>query len=221
MLRFFSCAIAILVLVTAQPCRAADPAASLTYLTEEFKPYNYQERGQAKGLAIDLLKLIWNEMDTPEQPIHFMPWPRAYEMALSEPSVVLFSMLKTESRTDRFKWVCPVSLSKTYFWSMANRTISMNTIEDGKGLTVGVIKDYASAHLIKKYASTLNVDTLASMEMAIRKLEVGRIDLLSFEERAFKRIIKKMTNLFVIFERSIFSMKPNPVLLLTSPHRTN
>ena len=46
------------------PCSAADQAFSardLTYITEQFPPYNYQEDGKLQGISVDLLEMAWTE----------------------------------------------------------------------------------------------------------------------------------------------------------------
>lgn len=182
-------------IIMSVPCRAevsADTAASLSYMTEEFKPYNYREYGQTKGLSVDLLKLMWREMGMQEQPIKFMPWPRAYEMVLNEPGHVLFAMLKTPQRAPLFKWVGPIALSKTYLIAKKDSQIHMDSIEDAQGLTVGVVRDYASADLLAKYKDMIRTDTVNSLELAIKKLDSGRVDLIALEERAYLRTLKAM-----------------------------
>jgi len=47
------------------PCSSADQAFSardLTYITEQFPPYNYQEDGKLQGISVDLLEMAWERM---------------------------------------------------------------------------------------------------------------------------------------------------------------
>lgn len=185
--------IAALVLPAASlAAEAADPTTNLSYLSEEFRPYNYMEYGQPKGLSVDLLKLMWKEMGVEEQPIQFMPWPRAYEMAQSQSGIVLFATLRSPERENLFKWVGPIAMSRTLLISKNDSPLVMSSINDAAEKTVGVVRDYASAVMLEKHTDILNIYTVATPEIAIRMLSSGRVDLISIEERAFVRIVKSM-----------------------------
>ncbi len=117
MFRAFAIPFVALVFFAAQPSLGSEgvPVRSPhTFLTEQFKPYNYQENGQAKGIAIEFLKLMWHQMGEREHPIEFLPWSRAYEMTRTRSGVVLFATIRTPEREDLFKWVGPIASTKTY-----------------------------------------------------------------------------------------------------------
>ncbi len=173
-------------------CGEDDPLVSLSYITEEFKPYNYQEKGVAKGVSIDLLKMVWNELDIAEQPIHFMPWARGYETAITQPGTVLFATTKTEERKDMFRWAGPIAYSRTVMIGLRDRSISIQKPEDLNGYIVGVIRDYPAQSLLAQYDSLIRIDVSANFEMCLNKLEMGRVDLISTEETAFFKALNEM-----------------------------
>jgi len=46
------------------PCSAADQSTSakdLTYITEQYPPYNYQDDGKLQGISVDLLEKVWQK----------------------------------------------------------------------------------------------------------------------------------------------------------------
>lgn len=177
------------------PCCAEEPthpATKFNYLTEEFPPYNYTKNGQATGRAVDLLRFMWREMDVDEQPITFMPWARAYEMGQTQPQTVLFATLRTMEREPLFKWVGPISQSKTILIGLRDNHIILKSMTDANGLTIGIVREYASASILKEYSDIVKIDTLQTIEMAIKKLLSGRVDLISLEERAFRKVIDEM-----------------------------
>ena len=63
--RIFSLIIVLIVMLF--PCLAVQAkevtAKDLMYITEESKPWNYSENGKITGFAVELLKLVWKEMD--------------------------------------------------------------------------------------------------------------------------------------------------------------
>ena len=82
---------------------APSSLATLTYLTEQYKPYNYQAAGEPPaGLAVELLHRIWRQTETAEQPIQVLPWPRAYNQLNVQPDTVLFSTARTKEREPLF-----------------------------------------------------------------------------------------------------------------------
>ena len=91
----------------------AQDASTLTYMTEEYPPYQYKEAGTLKGLSVDLLKLMWAKMGVPEQAIAVYPWARGYNLIQNHPNSVLFSMIRTPEREQMFKWVGPIFTART------------------------------------------------------------------------------------------------------------
>jgi polar amino acid transport system substrate-binding protein len=50
---------------TAFSSLAADHVASakdLTYITEQYPPYNFERDGRLQGISIDLLEMMWDRM---------------------------------------------------------------------------------------------------------------------------------------------------------------
>ena len=74
--RLVACA-ALAAMVWGTPATQASPAlASLNYLTEEHKPYNFTgEDGAPTGFAIDLLHLVWQKTGTLSSPSASSPGP--------------------------------------------------------------------------------------------------------------------------------------------------
>jgi len=76
-------------------------AHSLRVVTEDSYPVQYVENGQLKGknatsinTALEMMKL--------DASIEVLPWARAYNMALSTPNVLIFSITRTPEREDLF-----------------------------------------------------------------------------------------------------------------------
>lgn len=169
-----------------------DPATRLTYLTEEFKPYNYTENNRQTGLAVDLLKRAWIEMNVAPQPLHFLPWTRAYEMLESEKNIVLFSMLRTPEREKLFKWAGPIALSTTFLYAKKDAPITMHSFSDAQGLSVGLVRGYASEGLLAKKSHIVRIKSLKSVQACIDMLVSSRVDLISLEARTFDKAIREI-----------------------------
>lgn len=109
--------------------------AALTYYTEQFPPYNYQENGTLKGVAVDLLGEITGKMGlrvTPDQ-VHLVPWTEGYQAALTLNNTVLFSTFRLPEREQSFKWAGPISTDRYVLFARWDRGIAINSSVDLKG----------------------------------------------------------------------------------------
>ena len=179
-----------------------DPAIHLRFITEEFKPFNYTEDGRPKGATIEILKLVWKEMGVPERPIEFLPWSRGYDMLLHKKNTVLFTTFKTEERIPLFLWAGPINKSRVCLITLRTSHAQINTLEDCSKYTVGVVADYASAFMFKKRAEAKKLETVSCIQVNIKKLISGRIDMLVFDEVAFYNTAESMG-----YSRDLFEPK--------------
>ena len=96
------------------PCMASDQAVSakdLTYMTEQYPPYNYQEDGKLQGISVDLLEEIWAKMgaNLNRSVIKLLPWTEGYQRTLNESNTVLFTTGRIPERELLFKWAGPAA----------------------------------------------------------------------------------------------------------------
>jgi polar amino acid transport system substrate-binding protein len=164
-----------------------DPAEGLTYLTEEFKPLNYTENGRPAGLSVALLKLIWQEMKVPEQPIQVMPWPRIYNSAQLDRNVVIFSMYRTKEREDSFKWVGPIVKGRLSLFALRSRHLKVGSLKDMAGRRIASMRDIAAAS--KMLGAGFPLVYTSNAEHAFQLLESGRVDALALDEFKFRQTL--------------------------------
>lgn len=79
--------------------QSSSAAAKLTILTKNLPTLNYLKNGELVGYSVDIVKEIQKRVGSYEQ-IKVLPWARAYNMALNEENIVLFSITLTEERKD-------------------------------------------------------------------------------------------------------------------------
>jgi len=117
---------------------------NLNYLTENYYPHNYEIKGVLKGMSVDVLYMIWNELGITDRPeIKVYTWKRALTTLEEEKSIVLFGMGKT---ADREK--LGIQFVSSYY---VNKIIVIGKIKDGinklndlqelKGKTIVAIND--------------------------------------------------------------------------------
>ena len=160
---------------------SATTLSDLTYTTEEYPPLNYTEKGEVKGLAVDLLKLVWKNLDIPEKKIYVLPWARAYYNLQHQDNLVLFATSKTEERTPLFQWACPIFRVNYVLYALKDQNIKIESAKELKDYQIGTIRFDASEQiLMNEYNVKLNMVSNVSMKANLQMLKKGRIQLFAF-----------------------------------------
>ena len=84
---------------------------NLTIMTEIYPPYNFKEKGELKGISVDLMVLILKKLGSRQtrNNIKLWPWARGYREVLGKKNTCLFSTTRTIEREKHFKWVGPIT----------------------------------------------------------------------------------------------------------------
>ncbi len=152
----------------------------LSYITEQYPPFNFQENGIMNGISIDLLEKILNKMhsDLNQSDIKLLPWYQGYQDALKERNVVFFSVARLPELESSFKWVGPISPTQTVVFAMRDRPIKINSPADMNKYKVGVVRGSAEQLLLTRIG--VNAKNLVQEDDAdtiIKMLKNGSIDI--------------------------------------------
>ena len=172
----------------------ADDLSNLTFVTEEYPPYNFRTNGQLQGIATDLLSAAAKKTNSPVQinKIKVLPWPRAYKMAETGPKVVLFSTTRTEQREKSFQWVGPISPTRVVLLAKKSSNITINSESEIKNYTVGAILDDIGEQLVKAAGvPDKNIKRIGKAESLVKMLNTKRIQLWAYEENVARWFIKQ------------------------------
>jgi len=169
-------------------------------VTEDFPPYNFQEGDQAKGLSSEVVKAVMEQINL-QASIEFYPWARAYESALTDKNILIYSIARIAEREALFHWVGTIAPYKTSLFKLkANKTIEVNSIAEAKKYEVGVSsEDVISTYLKRNGFPFLKV--VASDILGIRLLANNRIDLIASDEASFYQRLKNEGLDASLFER--------------------
>ncbi|MCF3099594.1 transporter substrate-binding domain-containing protein [Aeromonas australiensis] len=178
-------------LLLAPLAQASPELGKLHYITEEYKPYNYaDEKGAPTGLAVELLQQIWQRTNTPEQAVTLMPWARGYYLLTQKPNVVLFSTARTQARDPLFKWACSIGYIEVVLVGLAERNLTISTLDDAKGLTIGAVRaDVGEQLLLNNGFDETRLMTANRLSQALKMLTSGRVDLLSTHKTTMEMLI--------------------------------
>jgi polar amino acid transport system substrate-binding protein len=175
----------------------------LTFMTETYPPFNYQEGGQLQGISVELLKEMTESMGVhvSDEQIQLLPWTEGYQTALTQKNTVLFSTVRLPEREAAFKWVGPIYTEKKVLFANRDREISITQPDDLKGYTIGVITDDAA--IDELLALGVAREQLVADEdpgVIIRKLENGDLDLWCHAEAAGNYLTAEQTGKYGFFK---------------------
>ena len=172
------------------PCSSADQAFSardLTYITEQFPPYNYQEDGKLQGVSVDLLEKAWERMgvNLNRSVIQFLPWKEGYQKTLDKTNMVLFSTARLPQREQLFKWAGPIGPIRNVLLAKRDKIISITAPEDLEKYRIGAINDDSAVQMlldkgVKKEDLVLETTSSPIIEM----LQNGSIDAWAYGDVA-------------------------------------
>jgi polar amino acid transport system substrate-binding protein len=172
-------------------------AEELTFVTEEYPPFNYIEDGVAKGISVDILLGALEEMGAPisRDQIRVLPWHIAYDTALSQKNTILLTTIRSPEREELFKWAGPfVSVAYVLFGEVHD-DYKISTPDDLKKYRFGVVQDdYAGILLKESGVSESNIIEADDAPTLISLLHDGTIDLFCYGDFAGRYFIEKTTD---------------------------
>lgn len=152
--------------------------AELRVVTEELPPYNMTQGGQVTGMSTEVVQAVMKEVGL-QAPIKSMPWARAYDIALNEENVLIYSITRTPQREKLFKWVGVIAPTHWYLFSLPGRNLPIKQLQDArKYQTATVNEDAGEQYLVGKgFVLGKNLQSSNKYEFNYEKLKLGRVDL--------------------------------------------
>lgn len=155
------------------------PFPTLTIMTEDYAPLSYVKEGQLVGFSVDVMAALLKNIGSTQtrEDILLLPWARAYQITMSSPNTVLFSMSYTEHRDKLFKWVGPLMNNKVVVIVKKSRGLQVADIGDLSNLTVGTVRnDVGEQVLLEKGYDVSNIVSNNLPQNVVKMLEKDRID---------------------------------------------
>lgn len=178
-LLIFGCLLAVILSLSFNGCKKNDKNSypyTLSFLSEEYEPFNYSVDGKLTGLAPEILGSICNKLDIPPE-VSVMNWDEAYSKALETDNAVLFSTVLNSTRRDLFKWAGPIASVDWIFYSSATNQLSLSSVDDARTVgKIGVLKDYAITQYLIDQGFT-NLVYCNDNADAFNRLLKGEIDI--------------------------------------------
>ena len=171
----------------------SQPIDHLILYTEQYPPFNFESNGKLQGISVDLMVKILEKAGSKlnRNNIVLQPWARSYAQVQNEENVGLFAMTRSKEREKLFKWVGPIAPQTLALTALKSKHIKINSLDDIKKYSVGVIRDDISEQvLLKDGIPKSNLQEVAETIQNIRKLNMGRIDLWAYGAEVAKWELK-------------------------------
>ncbi|MCF8045488.1 MAG: transporter substrate-binding domain-containing protein [Desulfarculaceae bacterium] len=132
---------------------SADGFDDLNVLTEYYPPFNYEEENRTKGISVDLLLEVTDEMGSglERSDIQLGQWSKVYQQTKNQPGNMLFSTTRTEKRENLFKWAGPIASNQFCLIVKKANGITITDINDimKKNLKVTVVHDDVAQQMLQ------------------------------------------------------------------------
>jgi polar amino acid transport system substrate-binding protein len=183
---------------------------NITVVTENWKPYNYEEDGIFKGTSTEIVRAVLDRAGV-NYTIELYPWARAYLMAQREKNILIYTIVRTPIRENLFKWIRPVAEpDRVSFYKLTKRKdIDIRSFEDVKKFRTGVLReDVKHQYLISLgFEEGKHIKPVVRQRQNFKKLLANRIDLVVLSEKNFSsemesfRVLKdELEEVLLLFE---------------------
>ena len=166
----------------------------LTYLTEEWAPYNYERDGLPAGIAVDILEKVFDILhaNRTRADVQIVPLSEGFSRMQNENETVLFSIVKTPEREPFYQWAGPFTTGRFVLFAPADRNITISSAEDLDTYTVGAIE----GTIENTFLSDIGVDPARITgglvpDDLIGMLEDGSIDIWATGDSTGRYAMKK------------------------------
>lgn len=108
-------------------------AQKLRVITEEWPPYNFMDGSKVTGFSTEVVQAIMKETGENYE-IELMPGARGEDLLENGSMIMNYSLFRTASRENKFKWIGPIAEDSVNFFYKADSSVKIRSIEDAKKL---------------------------------------------------------------------------------------
>jgi polar amino acid transport system substrate-binding protein len=186
------CSILILFVLAGSACATEKNVKGISevqMLTEEYPPVTFMKDGKVSGFVTDIVREIIARQGIPDN-IRLTAWDEAYNAALNNPNVVLFSAERTEKRENLFQWVGPVGKNSAIFYAKKGTGIKIDSLEDAKKVAAIATTTH---WFTEQYLKDKGFGNLVSSPLpvtSVKQLMNGEVRLSIFTDITIPEIVK-------------------------------
>lgn len=173
---------------------ASNELESITFYTENYPPANYIENGNLKGISIETLKAIYSHINQAEPDVIIVPWARGYRFTLEKSNTALFTMSRTPSRENLFKWVGPLFNSTHVLIAKKDKNYKFSGLAETFYHSVVTIEgDISEISLLQVGFPAYNVAKVVDAKQGFLMLQSERVDMIALSIHGFYHTAKNLS----------------------------
>jgi len=161
-------------------------------LSEIYPPYQVKNKnGKLSGWSTDKVTSLFTQAKI-NYNLEVYPWARAYQLALSQPNTLIYSLLRTDIRENSFHWIAPLCTIEFSFYRAKNRPdIQINSMKDAKNYRIASQKGQASAEYLVNlgFGEGNNLSISYNNDNFIQMLVHGRVELIVLSAPFVKSLV--------------------------------
>ncbi len=165
-------------------------AKELTFLTHFLKPFTYQENGEVKGFAVDLVREMM-KLQGYSQKFEVYPFKRGLRVVQSTPGHAFFIVARREEREGTVKWVGPLISSGVYFYKKKGAQIHADSLEEIRGKYSVVVQRGNADHYFLQEKGFTKLSITNNQKLSLQMLDKGRVDLTPISELVMPELAKE------------------------------
>ncbi|WP_333607281.1 substrate-binding periplasmic protein [Arsukibacterium sp.] len=161
----------------------------LTFYTEHLPPYSYLEQGELKGINVELVQQLCQQLAL-ECQFQLLPWARAFELAQRDVNSGVFSTARSPQREALFQWVGPLASDWGYLFRLRSRPeVAPVDLEQAKAFSIAVVRGdvYEQYFLRQGFKYRENLLDYSTRAESIPLFLQGRVDLIPASPLAISR----------------------------------
>lgn len=187
-----------LIFIAVAGVATAQTLNDLTWMTEEYPPYNFTENDQLKGIAVDVLLEVWKRVgiNKTAKDIKVYPWARGVSLMEKTNGCCLFSTTMTPHRKKvlGYQFFSPIpgkEESGNHIIALKSDHIKISSEDDLKKYRIGVVLgDVGEDLVVEAKIPTDKIDTCNSGEQLVKKMDKKRFDVMSYEFQTTQALMK-------------------------------
>ena len=184
----------------------------LHVITENWKPYNYEENGEIKGDSSEnVIKVL--ERAGIDYGINVYPWSRVYKMGLNNKNTLIYTLVRMPVREPLFNWARPIL--DTEFSSLyrlkARSDVQVSSLNEAIKYKIGVIKDSMNYYyFLSRGFNDVLVPVSTDHTQNVIDLLQGDVELMASSDKHFSYAVKKIGVSEALFEKvwPLFEIHP-------------
>ena len=125
-------------------------AQEVRFVTEIMAPFQVNDGKRLSGFAVELVDEIKRRTGIKAQ-IEVYPWARAYNIALTEPNVFIFTLVNTPERLQQFNWIGDYyTVTDSFYALKSRRDIVIKSMNDAKKYITCIPRDDVAEQRLEK-----------------------------------------------------------------------